>query len=159
MRYLVPTTKSPLSRDFFFKDFDSIFDNFFETPNQSLFNLQCDVQESEKYHLLTFDLPGLEEKDINLEVKDGYLTISGERREEVDDNLKNHFRGRSYGRFQKTFTLPDQVDSEHIEADYTNGVLKVLLPKKEESKAKKIEVQSKKGNLLGQIFKKEDKTA
>ncbi len=94
----------------------------------------------------------MNEKDINIDPKDSFLTISGERKKE-NEELKSRYTERVYGSFRKTFTLPENILADGIEADYTQGVLKILLPKKEEAKPKKIEVQSKKGNLLSQLFK------
>lgn len=152
MKFIVPTRNSYSARENFFNSFDNVFNDFFETPLQQGYSLDCDVQESDKYILMTFDLPGFEEKNINIEVKKSQLLISGERKREEHESLKSRYQGRSYGSFLKRFDLPESIDGENIEADYTQGVLKLLLPKKEDEQPKKIEVQSKKGNLLSQLF-------
>lgn len=153
MKMLVPTWSHPQARKNLFHDFDNVFESFFNpTWNKSL-GLEFDIQESDKFILLSFDLPGLDEKDINVEVKNSLLTISGERKKDEDESLRSRYSERTYGSFKRTFSLPENILADGIEADYTQGVLKLLLPKREEVQPKKIEVQSKKGNLLSQLFK------
>ena len=104
-----------------------------------------DIQETKDALLVKAELPGMEEKDINVEIENNTLTISGERKQEFKTEEKGFERiERSYGKFFRAFTLPPNVDPAKIAAHYTNGVLNVTLPKKEEAKPKKVHVEVKK---------------
>ena len=101
--------------------------------------------ENEKGYEITADLPGMDEKNIEVKVTDGVLTMKGERREEMEEKKKDYYlQERSYGSFQRSFELPDSVDADKIEANFKKGVLTVKLPKKVEAQkpAKKIEVKA-----------------
>lgn len=102
-----------------------------------------DVAETDKTYEITADMPGLAEKDIALEVNDNVLTLKGERKTSSEQEGKNFFRTeRRSGMFQRSFTLPQHVDQENIEAIFKNGVLHVTLPKiKEHKSVKKIAVK------------------
>ena len=87
------------------------------------------------------ELPGMEEKDIDVSLENNMLTISGERKLESEEKKENFHRiERSYGRFTRSFTLPPTVDSEHVNAEFNNGVLRVSLNKKEEAKPRQIKI-------------------
>jgi len=101
-----------------------------------------DILETENDLVLKADVPGVELKDIDIQLENGTLTLKGERKFESEDNNKGfHRMERSYGSFVRYFTVPDTVDSDHVRADYHNGVLTVTLPKKEIAKPKAIKVQ------------------
>ncbi len=101
-----------------------------------------DVYEDEHSITLTAELPGIEEKDLNISVENGVLTISGERKMENVETKENFQRiERSYGRFTRSFTLPPTVDPEDVKAEFSNGVLKITLPKREEAKPKQIKIE------------------
>ena len=98
--------------------------------------------ETENELVLKADVPGVDLKDIDIQLENGTLTLKGERKFENEENKKGfHRMERSYGSFVRYFTVPDTVDSEHVKADYHNGVLTVTLPKKEIAKPKAIKVQ------------------
>ncbi len=104
-----------------------------------------DVVESEKAYEITAELPGMDEKNIEVKVTDGGLTIKGEKREEKEEKEKDYYmQERRYGSFERSFELPESVDSNKIEASFKKGVLTVTLPKKAEAQkpAKKIEVKA-----------------
>lgn len=91
-----------------------------------------DIHETDEAMLLQAELPGIEKKDVSIEVNNGILTVTGERRFEKDVNKKHmHSIERSYGRFSRSFNLPRYVDSSHIDASMKNGVLEIRLPKVE----------------------------
>jgi HSP20 family protein len=93
---------------------------------------------------LSCDLPGMDQKDVKLNLDKDTLTISGTRKLENDDKRENYQRVECvFGTFSRSFTLPATVDSEKIEAHMENGVLKVRLPKREESKPKQISISIK----------------
>jgi HSP20 family protein len=89
------------------------------------------------------DLPGLKPKQVTVEFKDGALWITGERKEEKEEKDKTYHRiERSYGEFRRVLPLSSAVKDDEIEAKFTDGVLKVLVPKTEEAKTRRIEVKS-----------------
>lgn len=102
-----------------------------------------DVTEDDKAYKVTAELPGLDEKNIDVSVSNHRLTIKGEKRQEKEEKDKNHYLSeRSYGSFQRSFTLPDGVDDDKITAEFAKGVLTVSLPKTAEAqKQKKIDVK------------------
>jgi HSP20 family protein len=101
-----------------------------------------DILETENELVLKADVPGIDQKDIDIQIENGTLTLKGERKFERDEKNKGfHRMERSYGAFVRYFTLPDTVDSEHVRAEYSNGVLSVTLPKKEIAKPRSIKVQ------------------
>lgn len=101
----------------------------------------CDLSETKEGYLLTFDLPGLKREDISIDVTERRLVVAGERKWEGEQNDANYFRReRSYGKFSRTFELPDGTNLDAVEASYENGVLTVAIPKAEESKVRKIQI-------------------
>ena len=107
-----------------------------------------DVVENEKGYLVSFDLPGVQEKDVKIGVKDRILTIAGERNRQMQKEGKSWARTeRSFGRFTRSFTLPEEVDMNKIEAQYENGVLHLFLPKAPEAKPMEIPIRTE--NKLG----------
>ena len=100
-----------------------------------------DICEDSEKVVLKADLPGIDEKDISLDVDGNRLTLKGERRMEKETQEENYHRvERAYGQFVRAFTLPNTVDVENIKASFKNGVLEVSLPKKEEIKPKHISI-------------------
>ncbi len=100
-----------------------------------------DIQETENELVLKADLPGLDEKDIDVRIENNTLTVRGERKFEKQVNEDNYLRvERSYGSFSRSFTLPNSINTEAIHAEYKNGVLTVQLPKRAESKPKQVKV-------------------
>ena len=100
-----------------------------------------DIYETENELVVKADLPGLQDKDIDVRVENNTLTIRGERKFEKDVNEDNYLRvERVYGSFMRSFTLPNTVSSESIRAEYRNGVLILHMAKREESKPKQIKI-------------------
>jgi HSP20 family protein len=100
-----------------------------------------DVYEDEHKVTLKIEVPGIEEKDINVRVENNTLTVEGERKIEKEEKEENYRRvERQYGSFVRSFTLPQTVDSDNVSANYDKGVLKITLPKKAEAKPKQIKV-------------------
>ncbi len=90
---------------------------------------------------MKIDVPGIDEKDIDVRIENNTLTVHGERKFEKEEKEENYRRvERQYGSFTRTFTLPNTVDQENVQADYDKGVLKVKLAKKQEAKPKQIKV-------------------
>ncbi len=102
---------------------------------------EVDIYESEKEIVLKADLPGVNLDDVDIRVENNTLTVQGERKFEKAVNGDNYNRvERTYGAFARTFTLPNTVNAEKIEAAYDNGVLNITLPKREEARPKQIKV-------------------
>jgi len=105
----------------------------------------ADVAESEKGYEITAELPGIDDKNVEVKFSDGVLTIKGEKQEEKEEKKKDYYLSeRSYGSFQRAFQVPDSVDTDKIEATFKNGVLKVTMPKSAEvqKSAKNITVKA-----------------
>jgi HSP20 family protein len=103
----------------------------------------ANLVETENEFEVTLDLPGLKPEEVNVELREGALWVSGERKEEKEEKGKTfHRMERRYGAFRRVIPLPTEVKEEKIEAEFHNGVLKVKLPKSEEVKPKHIEVKS-----------------
>jgi HSP20 family protein len=112
-----------------------------ETLTTSSFAPAVDVYEDEHSVTLKIEVPGIEEKDIDVRIENNTLTVHGERKIEKEEKEENYRRvERQYGSFTRTFNLPTTVDSEKVSANYDKGVLKIALPKKAEAKPKQIKV-------------------
>ena len=104
---------------------------------------RVDFVEAENQFEVTVDLPGLKPEEVNVELKDGDLWISGKREEEKEEKGKTYHRiERHHGEFHRVFPLPSSINQEKIDAQFDNGVLKIIVPKTEEAKAKHIEVKA-----------------
>jgi HSP20 family protein len=104
---------------------------------------RMDVSETDKEFEITAELPGLEEKDVQVNFADGILTIRGEKKAEKEEKDKNfHLVERSYGSFSRALELPEGVNPDLIQANIVNGVLKVSVPKPAPAQVKKIDVKS-----------------
>ena len=115
-----------------------------EALEGSLWSPAVDIVETDNEIVLRADLPGVEPKDVDIQVQNGTLTLRGERKFESDVKEDNFRRiERVYGSFVRSFTLPQAVDPESVAAEYRNGVLEVKLPKRPEAKPKQIKVAVK----------------
>jgi HSP20 family protein len=100
-----------------------------------------DIYETDSEIMVQAELPGVDRKDIALQLENNVLTLKGDRRFEKETNQENYHRiERSYGGFSRAFTIPTIVDEDKIRADYRDGILKIALPKKEQVKAKQIKI-------------------
>ena len=100
-----------------------------------------DIYEDEHSIQLKLEVPGIDEKDLDIKVENNTLTVSGERKFEKEEKEENFHRvERRYGSFSRSFTLPNTVSTEDVQADYENGVLKIRLAKRAEAKPKQIKV-------------------
>jgi HSP20 family protein len=105
-------------------------------------NPKVDIYENDNNFVIKAELPGLEKKDVSIDVQDRVLTLKGERKLENEVKEDNYYRREmSYGRFQRAFTLPANVDSDKITADFKDGLLKIEVPKPEEAKPKNVSIQ------------------
>src|SRR6202051_3757625 len=112
-----------------------------EALTTSTFAPSVDVYEDEHNITLKIEVPGIEEKDIDVRIENNTLTVHGERKFETEEKEENYRRvERQYGSFTRTFTLPPTVDQESVQAEYDKGGLKIKLAKKQEAKPKQIKV-------------------
>jgi HSP20 family protein len=124
-------------------EIDRFFNGFGLDLNvsDSVWSPTVDISETENQYEVNAEIPGLKKEDIKLSVEDNVLTLSGERKVEKETDKKNYHRiERAYGKFERSFRLPKEVDAENIKANYKNGVLTVQLPKTEAVKPKEIAV-------------------
>jgi HSP20 family protein len=105
-----------------------------------------DIYENKDQIVLEAELPGMKQEDFDLSIENNVITLRGERKFEKTDETDNYHRvERSYGSFTRSFTLPQTVSADGATAEYTNGVLRVTLPKREETKSRRIEVKGMEG--------------
>jgi HSP20 family protein len=133
-----------------FSGLDRLFDvlldglslsNHAQTENKSTLLPKLDISKEDHQYSINVEIPGVEEKDMRIEVKGNELTISGEKRytyetQDKDGSPANYYSERSYGSFTRAVTLPEDVDANAIAANYKNGVLTLLLPRREPEKSK-----------------------
>jgi HSP20 family protein len=135
----------------FFENFrdelNQLMDQFFGAEDGGerslVFMPRTNLAENEKEYEVTLDLPGLKPEDFNIEMREGQLLISGERKQEKEEKGKTYHRiERQYGSFRRVIPLPGVVDAEKIEAEYKDGVLRIRIPKSEAARPKRIPVKS-----------------
>lgn len=135
-----------------FADMERMFDTFFNSDRSQApggrWMPAMDVQETEEAVILTADLPGMDEGDIEIEVSDGVLSVSGERRDERREGTEGGFRRveRSFGRFSRSMRLPRDTDPEGVTASFERGVLEVRIAKPESRKPHRVEIGSGSGS-------------
>lgn len=137
------TPQTYLTREPFYRLFDTFFGG--EHTGESLpaeaWNPPVDIQETDNGYRLQAELPGLTKDDIQITLENNVLRLSGERKFEKDVKKENYHRiERSYGRFSRSFALPQQVDSEKVEAKFENGVLTLTVPKSEKARPRRISI-------------------
>ena len=105
-----------------------------------------DIYETENDVVLTAEIPGIEDKGIEIKIEDSTLSITGERKLEKETKEENYHRiERAYGTFYRSFTIPHNVDQDKIQAEHENGVLKITMPRKPELKPQKVKILKPKG--------------
>lgn len=129
---------------------DTLFDNFFSgnfgEVDSSVSSPRINIEETKSNYLITAELPGLSEKDIDVSIEDNILTFKGESEKEEKTEKKNYiYMERSYDSFARSIQLPENILQDKIVASFKNGILAIELPKKEidkTSKAKKIDIKT-----------------
>jgi HSP20 family protein len=130
-------------------EMNRLFDDFFGGEREGslvplsgewgAFSPQVDVSEAEDEIVVSAELPGLDQEDIDVSLSNGTLLIRGEKREEKEEKGESYYRSeRAYGAFRRDIPLPSAVDAEQVDAVFKKGVLTITLPKTEEAKAKKV---------------------
>lgn len=125
-------------------EIDNYFNEFWngEDSFMSSFTPKVDIEELDDEFQFHAELPGMDKKDVNLSVKENVLTISGEKKDKKEDKKNNFHRiESSYGKFQRSFRLPQNVKQSDIKAEFKNGILDITVPKAEEAKPKEIEIK------------------
>lgn len=140
------------------REIDRMFDDFFNTwptpgfgrsfpagVGDAILKPTLDLSATDKAYKITVEIPGVDEKDVKLEIADDTLTIRGEKRLEKEENEKNYYRmERAYGSFKRVLSLPADADQESVKAKFRKGILTIKMAKKEmpESYVKRIEVKA-----------------
>jgi HSP20 family protein len=133
-------------------EMNRLFNTFFEAPATTAnggnggtlrrWIPAMDLVETDDHFVLKADLPGLDERDVSVEVEDNVLTVSGERKAEHEDEREGYVRvERAYGSFRRSLTLPEGVDPAGVSANFDKGVLEVRIPKPEERKPRRVAIQ------------------
>jgi HSP20 family protein len=127
-------------------EMDQLFDQFFHDPWGTMFRgtgyPAVDVNENNQEVTVTAELPGIDPKDVEIDVSGSTLTISGEKKQECEETKQNyHYMERSFGRFQRSIELPSSVDPDKVDAVYKNGTLTISLAKRPDAMRRKIEVK------------------
>jgi len=140
-RSLLPTTMNRME-----EEMESLMERFWGKDEgwvaPPTFSPTVDLVETETQFEVTVDLPGLKPEEVDVELKNGGLWISGKREEEKEENSKTYHRvERRHGEFRRILPLPSTIDEEKVEAKFEDGVLKIFVPKTEEAKPKHIEVK------------------
>ena len=116
-------------------------DRLADQENLGMWNPAVDLYEKDDHFIIKAELPGINKDDIKVDLKDQVLTLSGERNFDNEVKEENYYRReRSYGKFQRAFTLPADVDSEKIKAEFKDGVLQIEVPKPQDKKAKQVTI-------------------
>lgn len=147
------------------RDMDRLMDGFFGSDRQAArtdelsFCPSCDIEETDNHYLLSLDLPGVSKNDVNIELRDNQLIVSGERKQQHKKETKARFsEERVYGKFMRSFTLPSEVNADKVEANFADGVLHIALPKAESVKPRQIKIQEGREGFVGRFLgKKEEK--
>ncbi len=124
--------------------FDDLLSNSFMSTlfSDTVLEPKVDITEDDKEISISAEIPGIKKKDIEVTYKDGYLTISGNKKEEKEEKGKDYYKAeRRYGRFCRSFQVPDYVEPDKISAKYSKGVLKIRLPKNKEALPAEIPVK------------------
>lgn len=150
---IVRKTRTDVDHPFYSlqREMNSLFDNFFRgfdlAPRSlaaGVFSPSVDVKENDKEYIIKAELPGVEEKDIDVTVTSDSITIKGEKKEEKEDKDKNYYyMERSYGSFSRVIPLEGEIEAAKAEAKFKNGILDIKIPKNQSTKAKGTKVPIK----------------
>jgi HSP20 family protein len=138
-----------------FEEFENLLDRYNKSGGKNLSKQygtdlsfadwapSVDIEEAEDKYVIKADLPGVDKKDINVKLENGVLSIRGEKRieKETGKDTKQHRTERFYGTFARSFTLPEAVKADKVDASYKDGVLLLAIPKAEEAKPKSIDIK------------------
>lgn len=146
-RKSLPILRSEFEKliDSFFSDLEEFFETPFRTirePEKYVWAVRVDMYDDGQNIVIKADIPGVEQKDIEISIKDRFLTIKGKREIKEEEKDKNYYKvERWYGEFQRTLQLPASVNIDQAKAVFKDGVLTITLPKAESEKEKKIKIE------------------
>lgn len=143
VRYKDPGNYVPGSFNNWMDDLFSEFlnTNFERIPSNGIYP-KVDIEENENSYVFKAELPGVKKEDVSIEINNRVLTISGEKKEVIEEKGRNIFRKESYsGSFSRSFTLPDNVSQDDADAKYENGILVLSIPKSSDKSRKKIDIK------------------
>ena len=162
-------TRSPLSE--FRHEIDRLFDDFWTAPNASRsfqemdahWRPACDVEAADNHYLISLEMAGVPKDQVKVEFHDNQIVVSGERGNETkrrNEEEGQWYSERRFGKFQRAFTLPADIDTEKIEANYQDGVLSIYVPKADSAKPRQIKIANGTGpgffgRLIGQASTRE----
>ena len=129
-------------------EMNRLFNNFFDAPTgrgnggtARRWLPAMDLLETADHYLLRADLPGLGDEDVNVQLEDNVLTISGERKTQHEQHEEGYYRiERAFGSFARSLTLPDGIDPEGVQAHFDRGVLEIMIPKPEQKKPRQVQI-------------------
>src|SRR3989440_7534730 len=134
----------------FSSEINRVFNTLFDEGVHQRWVPAMDLVESDDHFLLKADLPGLAEDDVNIEIRDNTLTISGERKSEYERKERGWYRvERSTGAFSRSLSLPEGVDADGVTAQFEKGVLEVRIPKPEQRKPRRVEISTRQNRGAG----------
>lgn len=121
---------------------DNEIEKFFDVfSRRESFAPVCEIHDEDNSYSISLDIPGMKKDEIDIEVKDNHLHVTGERKTEKKSEKNNVLRSeRTYGKFERVFSLPQNINAEKIEARFENGVLDISLPKEEKSQKRRISI-------------------
>lgn len=137
------------------REFSKLFDNFTnrfgvsrsdgdEEYENAVWMPLTDISESDDHYELNIDLPGIAKEDVKISYSNNELTISGERKQEKESKGSKHHRiERSFGKYYRSFTLPEKIKDDQIDASFKDGQLRIIIPKADEIKPKQIDIKVK----------------
>lgn len=145
-------------------EMDELFNQFFsgETMDRSTrdYKPNVDLHETKDYYVLSFDMPGIKKEDVQIDVKDNVVRVHGERKyeatEQANEDVKLHRRERYFGSFDRSFQLPENIETSKVEAHFENGVLELVLPKSIEAKSTSVKIQDGQGGFLKNLLARKD---
>jgi HSP20 family protein len=145
IRLLPPTEVDRFARDPFFRGLWDMFDDRNVAPNTAAWYPAMHVEDAEDRLIVNVDLPGMDPKDVQINLQNDVLTIEGERKyeKETETKTKALVREQVYGKFARTFELPYRVQVDKVKAQANNGVLTIVLPKAEEHLGRQIQIEVK----------------
>jgi len=122
----------------FFEDF-----GFGSAVAEQDYTLAMDIRETDEAYIVEADVPGIKKEDVKIEVNEDVLTIRGERKVEQEEKKKDYHRmERQYGSFRRSVSIPSGIQHDAVKAEFDDGVLRVTLPKREDTKPRRIEVKA-----------------
>lgn len=118
--------------------------NSFDVSKENSFSPQIDISEDDEKIIVDAEIPGVKKEDLNITIQDNILTLKGEKKKVDEEKKKNYFRTeRSYGSFQRCFTIPQQISSDDVEAKFEDGMLRIEMKKVEPKKPEERTIELK----------------